>query len=356
MNKRSAMYGLLAALAWTGMAQAQVHLSALDKTMAGPHAKVMVLGSVHLSQMHDGATAPSLEPLLARLAAFRPEVITVEQIPGEACEQMGRYPDFYPAEGIAPYCDSTAKARKATGLDVPVAVEEVHRVLVAWPAHPTPAQRRHLAALFLAAGDHASALTQWLQLTKTEQHTGDGLDAALVSLLDELATRQDESLVLGARLAARLGLPRVFPVDDHTGDNIDVTDAQGFGNAIRAAWDSAKATVAPRRKHEQELFEHGDLLALYRYINRPDVLQAAIEGDFGAALRDRSPEHFGQLYVAGWETRNLRMVANVRAAFRERPGARVLAIVGSTHKPWFDSLLGQMQGVDIVDVEQMLRP
>jgi hypothetical protein len=34
----------------------------------------------------------------------------------------------------------------------------------------------------------------------------------------------------------------------------------------------------------------------------------------------------------------------------------VLAIVGSTHKPWFDSLLGQMQGVDVVDVESVLRP
>jgi hypothetical protein len=79
-------------------------------------------------------------------------------------------------------------------------------------------------------------------------------------------------------------------------------------------------------------------------------------GHFSAALRDRSPQHFGQLCVTGWETRNLRMVANVRAAFRERPGARVLAVVGSTHKPWFDRLLGQMQGVDVVDVEAVLQP
>lgn len=357
MNRRPATYCLLAALAVTAIAQAQtqVDLSALDKAMSGPHAKVMVLGSVHLSQMSGGPPTRALEPLLARLASFKPQVITVEQIPGEACEQMGRYPDIYPAEGIAPYCDSTAEARKATGLDVPAAVGQVQKALASWPSHPTPAQRRHLAALFLAAGDRASALTQWLQLAKAERRPGDGLSDILAPRLDALAAREDESLALGAGLAARLGLPRVFPVDDHTGDNIDVADVRGFADAIRGAWDKAKASVAPQRKHEQALFERGDLLELYRYINRPDVLQAAVEGDFGAALRDPSPEHFGQLYVAGWETRNLRMVANVRAAFRERPGARVLAIVGSTHKPWFDSLLGQMQGVDIVDVEKVLR-
>ena len=79
-----------------------------------------------------------------------------------------------------------------------------------------------------------------------------------------------------------------------------------------------------------------------------------VDTDFGASMRNASPQRYPQMYVAGWETRNLRMVANIRAAFREHPGARVLSIVGSSHKPWFDSLLGQMQGVDIVDVEQVL--
>ena len=82
-------------------------------------------------------------------------------------------------------------------------------------------------------------------------------------------------------------------------------------------------------------------------------IRSALDG-FGAATREPSPQHYGRIYVAGWEARNLRMVANIRVAFRERPGARVLAIVGSSHKPWFDGLLAQMQGVDIVDVEKVL--
>lgn len=127
-----------------------------------------------------------------------------------------------------------------------------------------------------------------------------------------------------------------------------------YGKAVMAAWDVAAPAAAPMRKQEEELTRRGDMLALYRFVNRPDMLRIGIDSDFAAALQDPSPSHYGQLYVAGWEARNLRMVANIRVAFRDQSGARVLSIVGSSHKPWFDNLLGQMQGVDIVDVERVL--
>jgi hypothetical protein len=94
-------------------------------------------------------------------------------------------------------------------------------------------------------------------------------------------------------------------------------------------------------------------LPLYRFLNDPENLRVLAENNVSAALRAKSSA--GQLFVGGWETRNLRMVANVRETFRERPGARVLSIVGSSHKPWFDAWLGQLQGVDIVDVEAVLK-
>jgi uncharacterized protein DUF5694 len=152
-------------------------------------------------------------------------------------------------------------------------------------------------------------------------------------------------------------LQRVFAVDDHTGDSVDLPDAEvpAYGKAIQQAWDAGSAQARPLREQERALMKSGDMLALYRFVNRPDVQRTFIASDFAAALRDRSPQHYGQLYVAGWETRNLRMVANIRAAFRERPGVRVLSIVGASHKPWFDNLLGQMQGVEIVDAEQVLK-
>jgi len=343
------------ALAWSGMTQAQVELPALDKHVTGPRAQVLVLGSVHLSELPDNFKPESLEPVLARLAAFRPNVITVEQISGEGCDLMARHPTIFAPEDVAQYCRATDAAKTATGLDIPSAIAEVNKTLADWPTQPSPTQRRHLVALFLAADDGVSALTQWLQLDESERRAGDGLDDTLVALLSKRLARNDEGYQIAARLAARLGLQRVYAVDDHTGDNIALTDVRAYVNALQQAWDGAAAKMQPIHRRKEELTKSGDMLALYRYINRPEVLRTHADSDFGAAMRESSPQHYGQLYVAGWEARNLRMVANIRAAFRERPGARVLSIVGTSHKPWFDSLLGQMQGVNIVDVQKVLQ-
>lgn len=359
MHKSLSAWLMTFALAYAPMGHARVDLSTLDEAMAGQRTQVLVLGSVHLGELPEGTFDPgSLEPLLDRLAAFRPEVITIEAISGEGCDQLARHPALYDPDSVSHYCSSPDAAKEALGLDVPGAIGQVRETLAAWPVKPEPAERRRLAGVFLAAGDRASALTQWLQLPPPERRAGDGLTTGLATALDDMATRADEGYQIGARLAARLGLQRVFPIDDHTGDALMIPEGEiaAFATAVNSAWDSAKAQTQPLREQERELSQRGDMLGLYRYINRPDVRSIQADSDFGAALRHESPEHYTRLYVAGWETRNLRMVANVREAFREQPDARVLSIVGASHKPWFDDLLGRMQGVDVVDVETVLGP
>ncbi|WP_241239396.1 DUF5694 domain-containing protein [Xanthomonas sp. BRIP62409] len=338
------------------IAQAQVDLSQLDAEMAAPRTQVLVLGSVHLSQLPKGSDigAARLQPLMDRLAAYAPTIITTEDLSGETCDLMRRHPAVYLPEDTTTYCPDTSEAARATGLDVPTALGQVRAALRSLPSAPTPAQRRHLAALFLASGEPPSALVQWLQLAPAEQRSGDGLDAALVARLRSMEQRPNESYQIAARLAARLGLQRVHPADDHTGDNVDLGDPAAYGKAIQAAWDKAAPRASTMREREDQLASQGKLLELYRAINLPASQQLAIAVDFRAALSEGSPQHYGYRYVSGWEIRNLRMVSNVRASFADQPGARVLAVVGAMHKPWFDNWLGQLQGVDIVDVAQVL--
>ena len=331
--------------------QGPVDLTTLDRDMVGPPAQVLVLGTVHLSGMPKDFEPERLDAVLDRLAAFGPDIITIEALSGEECDLAARHPAVYGAD----YCRDTNAARAATGLDVPAAIAEVRKAIKAWPARPTPAQRRHLAALFLAANDRASAYVQWLQLPEAERRAGDGLDEALVAMLGEVATRNNENYQVAARLAARLGLQRVHAVDNHTGDSIDLADAQGFGKAVQEAWDAGGVEFKAAREREEALSRGSDLLPLYRYINRPEYVKAHADVNVGAPMRSRSPERYPQIWVGGWEIRNLRMVANIREAFRERPGARVLSIVGVGHKAWFDGWLGQMQGVEMVDAEQVLK-
>ncbi|MBN7138158.1 hypothetical protein A7A76_03505 [Lysobacter enzymogenes] len=107
---------------------------------------------------------------------------------------------------------------------------------------------------------------------------------------------------------------------------------------------------------EQAYLDRGDLLGLYRFLNAPQTQQAAIAADFGGNLRERSSERYGRQYVAWWEARNLRMAANLREAFGNRPGIRVLDIVGSSHKPYLDAYLRQMHDLEVLDVQALLAP
>lgn len=334
---------------------AQDRIPDVDRKMPGPHAQLLVLGSMHLSQLPDDFRLDSLQPLLDRLAAFKPDIVAIESLSGEQCDLFARYPSTYPPDDVAPYCRSPVAAKAATGLDVPQAIAEVNKTLSDWPTKPTPAQRRHLAALFLAAADEESAVVQWLQLPADERTAADGLDATLVEQLQKYAKNRNESFSIGSMIAAHSGLQRVYPVDDHTGDAFHITDSKAFEAAVRQAWSTGRAAAQPNRDRSEALVKSGDMLAAYRFVNDPDVLRTAIDSDFGAAMRDPSPQHYGRQYVGGWETRNLRMVANIRATFRDRPAARVLVIVGSSHKPWFDGTLAQLQGVEIVDVEKVLK-
>ncbi|MEB0141373.1 hypothetical protein QN363_20365, partial [Undibacterium sp. CCC2.1] len=79
---------------------------------------------------------------------------------------------------------------------------EVDKTLKAWAAQsvrnqaPTPAQRRRLAALFLASDELASAYVQWRQLPEAERHVGDSLDTALIAKLRRMETVNNESYQL----------------------------------------------------------------------------------------------------------------------------------------------------------------
>jgi hypothetical protein len=154
--------------------------------------EVLVLGTAHLSGLKEPFQPAGLRLLNDRLAAWKPRIIAIEALSGMQCDHARRFPHRY-KDTVTDYCWDPAPARSATGLDVPAATAEAERLLAAWPASPSPSQRRHLAAVFLAGGERASALVQWLRLPEAERHAGDGLDANLATLLDQLRDKRNEN-------------------------------------------------------------------------------------------------------------------------------------------------------------------
>ncbi|EPG2418262.1 DUF5694 domain-containing protein [Stenotrophomonas maltophilia] len=333
------------------------HPDQLKGPPAGRPNEVLVLGSPHLSSLPETFTPAMLEPLLQRLEAWRPTAIAVENLSGPQCDFMRRNPARY-AESVADYCVDPAPAQAATGLDVPSANVEMERLLADWPKAPTAAQRRRLAAVFLAAGESSSAVVQWLRLSREERRASDSLTPELVQFLDTRMARRNEAGLVAGVLAARLGLERLWSVDDHTADSPTPESQQkAYAAAIRGAWDNSfvKARRAADERLEANLAQPDGLLAMYRAYNTPEAAMVAFNSDFGATLVEPSPEGFGRNYVGYWETRNLRMVANMRDILGQHPGTRMLTIVGASHKGYYEAYLDLMHDVQLVSSDEVLR-
>jgi hypothetical protein len=322
--------------------------------IAGRPAQLLVLGTMHLSQLPRKLDTSLLEPLLVRLARFRPDVITVEGLSGEECDTLLRFKAQHD-DAWKDYCWPMDDLEKETGLSVPAAAAEVDRALASWPANPSSEERRHLAMLFLAAGDRGSATVQWLRLPEAERHAGDGLTQDMVDIILRKGKPPNENYAIAATLAARLGLERVYEVDDHIADGPD--QGPDYGKAIQAAWNATPkpAILDEYKRGEAGLTSSAAILRYYRWLNSPATQRAAIAADMGRAARDPSPQHYGRQYLSWWENRNLRIAGNIRSAFADRPDARVLVIIGSTHKGYLDAYLNMMQDVRLVDAEQFLR-
>ncbi|MBC3875172.1 DUF5694 domain-containing protein [Undibacterium flavidum] len=329
------------------------------KEVHGKATQVLVLGSPHLSAYGDKLNRAHLSDLLDRLAQFKPDIITIEALSGEQCEFVRvnavTHPDVY-----KDYCWDPAPAQKAIGFGLQEALVEIQTTLKTWAQQPqtipSPAQRRRLVAVFLAANDRASALVQWLRLDVNERKAVDGIDESVLKFLNRESPKSNENFEVAAVLAARLGLERVYATDDHTAD--DITDRAGpkFGDALQDIW--SKINI-PEKKESQALEAKMDstqgVLNLYRFYNNPEKLRAFIGADFGGGIKHATPELYGRQYVAWWETRNLRMVANIRSAFGNQPGAKVLSVVGSSHKPYFDAYLNMMHEVQLIDAAKLLK-
>ena len=322
----------------------------------GPATQVLTIGSTHIGQIKTVVTPEMIAPLLDKLAAFKPTIITHEGISGEQCDVLKRYEARYPGM-FAIYCRGNDEtAAKATGLTVSAAMAEIEKTLATWPSNPTAAERRRLASLFIAAGDRPSARVQWLQLPDAERKTGDGIDDALMKVVTRAGAKPDETYDIAVVLAARLGLNRVYAVDDHTADSIQGSAGPGLDPFLQKFWGSVTTPIGNEADRLEAGLKTGqDMLSFYRFMNSPATQVDFISNDYKRAMNTPSSENYGRIYNAWNETRNLRMISNIRAAFGTKPGARVLNIVGASHKAYYDAYMNMMSDVKIVDAEAILR-
>jgi hypothetical protein len=67
------------------------------RSFIGPPSQVLVLGTPHLARMPDTFRPEQLAPVLDRLAAWKPQLITIEGLSGPQCEYLRRYAALHAA-------------------------------------------------------------------------------------------------------------------------------------------------------------------------------------------------------------------------------------------------------------------
>lgn len=324
----------------------------------GHKVQIAVLGTTHLREAPEALTRQDrFAPLVERLAAFKPDLVAVESIAGAQCDYLRAY-EFAYEDTAKTYCTDPTAARALLKLDGVAAEREIEKTLEAGRS-VTPAQRRRLIALFLAAGEPASACVQWLRLAPVERLPDANLSAELITQVEKRLSRRSEDTFIAIPLAVKLGLERIYPVDDHTGDRATgPIDEAAWGVNMKRVWSNPHAQT--RHQLDKQALDSavasGDVLAWYVWSNSPQAAQLTVAGDFGAAAADTSEQRTGRAYLAYWETRNLRMAANIREVVGRTKANRALTIVGASHKPYYERYLGMTSDVDLVVIDKLLKP
>jgi hypothetical protein len=328
---------------------------------AGTPTQILVLGTLHLGELGDDWDPATLAPLLDRLAAFDPDVIAIENIDGMAIEERWQDRAYHGATALRYGRNimlATVAGRVGTGLGIAEAAKEARSLLEKWPKTPAPEQRRHLAALFATAGDPYSALVQWRSLAREQRTTGDGVRDELRDQLNGLLDQRNESSLLASVLAQRLGLNRVYPMDSQGEDIFSEADFKVFVEQVFPQIGkrfAANPQVAKADSVRAAMRTSQDLLDVYRMLNDAKLSTLRTDLEWLGMIDHNPGARVGRERISGWETRNLRMAANIREASGTIPGGRVLVVVGAAHKPWLEAYLGMMSDARIIDAEAILR-
>lgn len=169
----------------------------------------------------------------------------------------------------------------------------------------------------------------------------------------DLLTNPDERVQLGYRLAHRLGLERVYAIDEQDregqpsyfpfGDVQSWAEANGGGERLGAMHGEVGAMVADLERR-QATETVGRLLA---GINTPERVRVdqgfyARLMSFGAA--DDQP---GAVLNARWYARNAQIFARLLQV--ARPGDRIVVFYGSGHNYWLRQMVETMPGFVLVE-------
>jgi hypothetical protein len=321
--------------------------------------QVLVLGTFHYRELKDGFRPALVSGLLDRLAAFRPDAIAVEALPGGAVRELALEEDATPVhrevvEGFAAAALGLGReAQKALGMDALQAARALGP-----GGRPEAGTRGVLVAL--AAYDWPTGLLAWSGLSAEARAGSPPISKGLAARLDAKLAEVNEIQGLALPLARRLGLARLDGVDAFE-------DLWAIGPVMEALAPVARSDprfVAARRaaiyRRSRALqaasLRKGDLLPAYRFLNSARYAREDVAAQWGVFLGTKLPGGANRSREALWEERNLKIAARIRVLSARHPGGRILVIYGAAHRPFLEDYLSRCSDLTVVRPDRILGP
>lgn len=166
----------------------------------------------------------------------------------------------------------------------------------------------------------------------------------------------DEQDQLGFRIARDSAHEKVYGIDFRQDMDFDkvtkFAQSRGQGRVIQDLMARFQSAVGPMLADDyMERHSIGEILIGY---NAPEFDRLGHSLYMGLLRVGVGAECPGTDLVVGWYDRNLRMATNV-VRLADRPGERILVLVGSGHAKLLREFLGQTPGIEVVDAGTYLK-
>jgi hypothetical protein len=333
--------------------------AAAKQQLGLPKTKVMVLGIWHLDAASSKFQVAWLEPILCRLRLYNPQVILTEALAGEQVMGLDAYAAYHGDAGK--YAGPTLEMAKTAQAELHLSAAQalVKADSLALKGSLNPAQRRYLAALFVAAAEPFSATVQWMRLGAADRIAQDGISASLAKRLIRFAELRSEISSIAARLAADVGLERVYGAGDHASDAVlpnhnDMQEAVNAEPGLKDLFNHNTAAFHAVPEDTMKLSSASQVMPMFKWKNSARFGELDADAQWFSMLRSTKMGKIGRQRVAAWEAQNLQMAVAIREATAPIAGGRALLVVGAAHKPFIEAYLRMFTDIEIVSVPDML--
>jgi hypothetical protein len=187
------------------------------------------------------------------------------------------------------------------------------------------------------------------RIAKTPDLVDDGYAAFTPA---DLATKKNEAVQIGYRVARQMNLPRVHAIDLQGpfpwGKVQDYAKANGRAERL----DATMAPVAAAMKEFERKQPGSTLAALLVDFNRPEEFHSSISSYYDILQFGDPKEQPGAELNAAWYLRNARIWTNLMTV--AEPGDRILVVYGAGHNYWLRHFAAETPGFRNVDPVPLL--